>query len=450
MDARMLPDRLQDWMPRLNSALDARSRKYLLPVMIGVWFAQGRRTASRWFQAAGVVDDWQDHYYFLGSLGRNTGRVATQLLQIALRWLPGLHVGPYVRIAIDDTPTKRYGPEVEGAGQHHTPTPGPAGSKFLYGHVWVTLSWLVRHPRWGTIGLALRSLLYIRRQDLDELAAAQRQPWDFRTKLELAAELLEWAAPWFTHWLGKPVIAVVDGAYAKRPFLRRAAQAGVVVVSRLRRDAALYTVPPPRKRRQSGRPRKYGTQRIDLARRGVHRHGWTNGEFSLYGTLRTVCFKTFLATYPPVGGVIRVVIVRNETDNGWTAFFSTDPELPVGVILECVADRAAIEQNFHDVKEVEGAGQQQLRNVWANVGAWHLCLWAHTLVELWSWRRSGRTLRQRADRPWDDVERRPSHADRLKCLRRQVLGAAISRLPFRTRASRKLLALLKRLGSLAA
>ena len=100
MDARMLPDRLQDWMSRLSMPLDARSRKYVLPVLIGVWFAQGRRTASRWFQAAGVVDDWQDHYYFLGSLGRKTGRVATHLLQIALRWLPGLHVGPYVRIAL--------------------------------------------------------------------------------------------------------------------------------------------------------------------------------------------------------------------------------------------------------------------------------------------------------------------------------------------------------------
>ena len=40
---------------------------------------------------------------------------------------------------------------------------------------------------------------------------------------------------------------------------------------------------------------------------------------------------------------------------------------------------------FHDVKEVHGAGQQQLRHVWANVGAWNLIGWWHTLVELWAW-----------------------------------------------------------------
>ena len=71
--------------------------------------------------------------------------------------------------AIDDSPTKRYGPHVEGAGKHHNPTPGPAGSQFLYGHVWVCLARLLRHPRWGTIALPILSHLYIR--------AKQTQTW---------------------------------------------------------------------------------------------------------------------------------------------------------------------------------------------------------------------------------------------------------------------------------
>jgi hypothetical protein len=32
-------------------------------------------------------------------------------------------------------------------------------------------------------------------------------------------------------------------------------------------------------------------------------------------------------------------------------------------IIEAFGDRAAIEQDFHDVKEVWGAGQQQVRNI---------------------------------------------------------------------------------------
>ena len=98
-------------------------------------------------------------------------------------------------------------------------------------------------------------------------------------------------------------------------------------------------------------------------------------------------------------------------------------------ILECVADRAAIEQDFHDVKEVHGAGQQQLRNVWANIGAFNLLLWLHTLVELWAWNLSHEQLCDRRESPWDDPTRRPSHADRCKALRRASFVNLFSSLP---------------------
>src|SRR5436190_1914629 len=81
----------------------------------------------------------------------------------------------------------RYGPCVQGAGVHHNPSPGPAGEKFVYGHVWVTLAWLARHPTWGVVALPLRALLYVRAKDVPALA--KHYPWEFRTKLELAAEL---------------------------------------------------------------------------------------------------------------------------------------------------------------------------------------------------------------------------------------------------------------------
>jgi len=58
--------------------------------------------------------------------------------------------GQRVLLAVDDSPTKRYGPKVQGAGIHHHPTPGPAGHKFLYGQIWVAISLLLRHPLWQT------------------------------------------------------------------------------------------------------------------------------------------------------------------------------------------------------------------------------------------------------------------------------------------------------------
>jgi hypothetical protein len=202
--------------------------------------------------------------------------------------------------------------------------------------------------------------------------------------------------------------------------------AGVVVVSRLRRDAALWSVPqPPRVGQPTKRGPKptYGQQALSLAKRAGQRRGWQTAELVLYGKKVAKTFKTFEATYKPAGGRIRVVIVR--ADDAWTPFFCTDPAATVAQILEAVADRATIEQDFHDLKEVHGAGQQQLRHYWANVAAYHLNLWLHCLIELWAWGLPQGRLCDRSDRPWDDAERRPSHADRRNALQRRCIEEEI-------------------------
>lgn len=428
-----------DWLSVLVWVLDARVQPRIAPLIVGALFAQGRRTVSRWIVAAGVSPDYQRYYYALGSLGRKTSQVALALPRLIGRVLP---IPDRIVLAIDDTLTRRYGPAVEGAGTHHNPTPGPANAQYAYGHVWVTLAWLVRHPRWGTIALPLLSKLYGRADHIAPLA--RWYGWQFRTKLELAGRLLPWAAVWLS-WFERPLWVVVDGGYAKRPFLDAAREAGVTVVGRLRKDAALFEVPPPRRPGQRGRPRKYGA-RMSLAGRARHRQGWQSGEFTLYGQQVTKTYKTFLATARFVQGTIRVVIVKEA--HGWFAWFCTDPDATVADTLEAVADRAAIEQVFHDVKEVHGAGQQQLRHLWTNIGAWNLLLWLHTLIELWAWDRPESELVDRSTRPWDDAPRRPSHADKRNALRRACLRETISARGAAQHLSRKISRLVSQLAAL--
>jgi hypothetical protein len=433
MVAWPLPPDIVLWIAQLATPLHARHSWRLLPLLRGLLFARGRRTVASWLRAAGLGQDYKRYYYFLGALGRQTCFVASLLLR---RVADVLAPDERILLGLDDTPTKRYGRHVEGAGIHHNPTPGPAAQKFLYGHIWVTIAWLAHHPRWGTIGLPLRALLYVRAKDVGWLTLLYRI--GFRTKLAMAAELVLWAADWL-RYLGKVLWVVTDGAYAKRPFLKAARAAGVVVVSRLRKDAALWAVPvPPRPGAlpRRGRPLTYGKQAISLAKRAGQRRGWQSEELVLYGQVVTKTYKTFLATYRPAGGLIRVVLVRE--DEGWVAFFCTDAEATVAQVLDAVADRAAVEQDYHDIKEVHGAGQQQVRHYWANVATFHLSLWAHTLVELWAWRCSAGRLRDRRDSPWDDSERRPSHADRCNALKREGLREVIRGVGRRRPLSRKI------------
>ena len=79
----------------------------------------------------------------------------------------------------------------------------PAGSPFVYGHVWVVLGLLTAHPLWGVIALPLLARLYVRKKDLDAIDEPHRPV--FLTKLELAVELVRWAKCWLG-LLGKPSI----------------------------------------------------------------------------------------------------------------------------------------------------------------------------------------------------------------------------------------------------
>jgi hypothetical protein len=411
-----LPLFLASAFTALARMLDRRSGRRLLPLLVGILFATGRRTVTAWFRAAGITDDFRPAYHTVCAVGQRTDDLATSAFY-AVRPLLG---GGRLTIAIDDTPTPRYGPEVEGCGIHHNPTPGPAGEKFLYGHLWVTLAVLTKHPDWGTAALPLQARPYVRAADLDKLPPDRRRP--FQTKLELAAGQLRWLRPWvpqsFTErW------AVVDGGYAKRPFLRPALQDGWVVVGRLRKDAALWSVPGPKPRGRRGPQPTYGKERLSLAKRAGHAGGWEQIECVQYGRRVTKTIKTFLATWRPAGGLIRVVLVQEE--DGWVAFFCTKAEATAAEILEAAADRGAIEQTFKDVKEVWGAGQQQVRNVHSNEGCFNLNLWLYSLTEAWAWGEAEGDLVRRDACPWDSEPRRPSHQDKRKALQREVLQAEI-------------------------
>lgn len=107
--------------------------------------------------------------------------------------------------------------------------------------------------------------------------------------------------------------------------------------------------------------------------------------------------------------------------HGCLALFSTDRARTAEEILSAAANRFRIEQDVHDLKEVEGLGQQQVRDSGANVGPFHVLAWVPTLVELWAWDQPVAALCDRSASPGDDAERRPSHADRRKALPRRCL-----------------------------
>ena len=179
----------------------------------------------------------------------------------------------------------------------------------------------------------------------------RRRP-KFRAKLTRAAELIEWAAAclefkdetdlagrrWWLCQTGSHPLSAAGGRHADR-----SAPQGRGLAEFARAATAEQT------RSQA----EYGKEVISLPKRADHRQGWQTAEMVLYGKKVTKTYKTFLATWPPAGGVIRVVLVK-EAD-GWLAFFGSDPNATPAEILEMVADRNSLEQTFKDEKKLWSA-----------------------------------------------------------------------------------------------
>jgi len=157
-----------------------------------------------------------------------------------------------------------------------------------------------------------------------------------------------------------------------------------------------------------------------LSKLAARDDGWTSISYVCRGASVLRRYKSFLATTPLVGRPIRVVLV-DFRNGSWAAYFSTDMNMEVQMILETVAERWAIEEFFHDTKMVWGAGKQQVRNVWSNIACWNINAWLYAMVEIESWDKEKTALVDRNARPWDNVSRRPSHADRRRAIAREML-----------------------------
>lgn len=118
---------------QLAAPLDRRSAARFVLLCLGAVLAGGRRTVTTWIRAAKLSEQFRPCYTTISAASRKADAIASRLWATAVADL--VRDADRLTLALDDTATQRYGPYVQGAGVHHNPTPGPAGSPYVYGHV---------------------------------------------------------------------------------------------------------------------------------------------------------------------------------------------------------------------------------------------------------------------------------------------------------------------------
>ncbi len=101
------------WFSWLAAALDRRSAPRLALLFLGAVLARGRRTVTTWIRAAKLGGQYQPCYVAVAAAGKRADRIARRLPTEVIR--PLLKGATRLTLALDDTPTQRYGPHVQAA-----------------------------------------------------------------------------------------------------------------------------------------------------------------------------------------------------------------------------------------------------------------------------------------------------------------------------------------------
>jgi hypothetical protein len=314
-------------------------------------------------------------YRFLQSKAWSPAEVARQVWKRCEPY--ALQEGNRLFAAIDDTVAQKSGKHFESLGVHHDPMNKQHPKRLSRGHCFVCLAALAQQGIGHWVALFVSCALYVQKK-------AGRKGRTFATKLTLAADLLK-DLPIPRAVL---VVAVADGAYARKNFVRPVVAAGRHVLSRLRSDTPFFDLAPARKKQKNGhyargRPPTYG-KKHKAATWAAKMGTWRTVTLHLYGRPVTIQLKTRVVLQRTLGVKMRLVAVQLD-DHDVVFLFCTDLTMSAEAIVTAYCARFAIETGFRDAKQSFGFSTYQVRREVRFVRLVHLCLWAQTLLRLYCW-----------------------------------------------------------------
>ena len=315
--------------------------------------------------------------------------------------------GPLVCL-LDDTLFHRPGRKVEGAGSFRDAVRSTHKRVvFARGLNLVVLAIRVTPP-WGGQPIAIP-------------VGVALHPKGGSTTTELARRLMTGLAERLPD---RRFVLCADGAYAT---LAGDHLPRTQVVSRMRRDAALFGPPPPptgRRGRPSKKGKRLGTP-VELAKTAT---GWKTVEVDWRGTkvIKQLWSREVLWYRVCPDVMVRLVIVRDPTGvEPDDFFFTTDLNMAPGEVASIYASRWPIEVIFRDVKQTVGGQQPQTWKGQGPIRAASLAFWLHGTIWL-SYLNGWDGKPTWPHRDWYTAKVVPNFADAMAELRRSLWRERIS------------------------
>src|SRR5919106_2575087 len=227
-------------------------------LLIGAILAPGQRTVTSILRITGLCRErrFTNYHRVLNRAawsGRAAGRVLLGLLLDA--FAPR---GPVI-LGLDDTIERRRGKRIGAKGIYRDPVRSSHGHFVkASGLRWLSVMLLVPIP-WAQRIWALPFLTALAPSERYNLKHGRRH----KKLTEWGRQVVLQARRWLP---GRELVPVADSSFAALDFLAALVGHGVVCITRLRLDAALYDPAPPRLPGTVGRPRTKGKRLPNLSK----------------------------------------------------------------------------------------------------------------------------------------------------------------------------------------
>jgi hypothetical protein len=386
-------------------------------LLIGAILAPGKRTVTGLLRIVGLSRERRfTNYHRVLNRAAWDARAAARLL-LGLLIAAFVPAGPVV-LGIDDTIERRRGKRIAAKGIYRDPVRSSRGHFVkASGLRWLSLMLLAPIP-WAGRVWALPFLT--------ALAPSERY---CRQRGRRHKKLTDWArqmALQARRWLpGREVVLLGDGSFAALDLLAGLARRGLVCVTRLRLDAALYEPAPPRRPGTVGRPRTKGARLPNLSAvladagtrwAEVTVPGWYGGGDRTV----EVCSATAVWRHAGLPVVpIRWVLLRDPRRRfDPQALLCTDPARDPLQIVRWFVQRWRVEVTFREARDHLGVETQRQWSGRAIARTTPCLLALFSLVALLAARLGRRARAAVCAAAWYRKPR-PTFADALAAVRRQ-------------------------------
>lgn len=386
-------------------------------LLTGAILAPGKRTVTSLLRITGLGRERRfANYHRVLNRAAWRPRAASRIL-LGLLLDAFVPTGPVV-LGIDDTIERRRGKRIGAKGVYRDPVRSSKGHFVKAGGLrWLSLMLLAPIP-WAGRAWALPFLT--------ALAPSERY---CRERGRRHKKLTDWArqmAPQARRWLpGREVVLVGDSGFAALELLAALARHGLICVTRLRLDAALYEPAPPRRPGAVGRPRTKGARLPNLsavlADAGPH---WVRvtvpGWYGEGERVAEVCSATAVWRHAGLPIVpIRWVLLRDPQRRfDPQALLCTDPARDPLQIVRWFVRRWQVEVTFREARDHLGVETQRQWSDRAVARTTPCLLGLFSVVTLLA-ARLGRRARLAVRTDAWYRKRRPTFTDTLAAVRRQ-------------------------------